>query len=361
MKILKTVKEILNQEPPLLVGVDISNSSIKAMELMKDNNQYSIQAYGNVMLPPNAVVDKNIKDVKVVADALSTLLNSSKFSTQNVAVALSGASVITRVIQIDANLKENEILDQISLEADRYIPYPLEEVNLDFQILGPSKKNSQLMDVMLAAARIETIDAYLEALNMAGLKVKIVEVESFSLERAFSLITDKLPNQGVNQRIALLDIGGATTTLSVFHNQDVIYNRDQGFGGRQLTEEIQRRYSLSIKEALAAQKLGGLPEEYVTEVLEPFRETVAQQINRALEFYYSSEQHGELDYIALVGGTASIPDLDEAVYQRTTIKTIVANPISEMLIGSNVKSDLIINDGPSLMLCCGLAMRSFDK
>jgi type IV pilus assembly protein PilM len=259
-----------------------------------------------------------------------------------------------------AALSDQELESQIQLEADQYIPYPLEEVNLDFEVVGPSDKNPDLVDVLLAASRSENVDDRVAALEMAGLVANIVDVEAYAMENACSQLVDQMPEHGEDQTIAIADIGATTTTLNVLHNNKIIYTREQNFGGRQLTEEIQRRYGLSLEEAGMAKRQGGLPDNYVPEVLDPFKEAMAQQVSRSLQFFFSSSAYNNVDHIILAGGSSSIVGVDDLIEEKLGTPASVANPFANMSVASKVKHQALSADAPALMIACGLALRSFD-
>ncbi|WP_328184522.1 pilus assembly protein PilM [Marinobacter sp. OP 3.4] len=343
-----------------VLGVDVSSSSVKLLELSKQGSRYKVESHAVEPLPVNAVVEKNITDVEAVGDAIKRVVGKARTGVKQAAVAVSGSAVITKVIQMNAGLNEFELEDQIALEADQYIPYPLDEVAIDFEVQGPSESNPDQVDVLLAACRKENVDIREDALDIAGLTAKIVDVEAYALERAYSLIEPQLDSHGEELVVAIVDIGATMTTLSVLAGGQTVYTREQIFGGKQLTEEIQRRYGLSVEEAGLAKKQGGLPDDYETEVLEPFREAVVQQVARALQFFFGASQYNAVDYVLLAGGTASIQRLAEMVEEKTATSTIVANPFSDMAVGSRVNASALANDAPSLMIACGLAMRSFD-
>jgi type IV pilus assembly protein PilM len=250
--------------------------------------------------------------------------------------------------------------DQIALEADQYIPYPLDEVSIDFEVQGPSETNPDQVDVLLAACRKENVDVREDALEIAGLKARVVDVEAYALERAYTLIEPQLDAQGEDLVVAVVDLGATMTTLSVLAEGKTVYTREQIFGGKQLTEEIQRRYGLSLEEAGLAKKQGGLPDDYEAEVLMPFREAVVQQVARALQFFFGASQYNAVDYVVLAGGTASIQGLTDMVEEKTGAPTLLANPFADMSVGTRVNASALGNDAPSLMIACGLAMRSFD-
>lgn len=354
---------LFRRKKPALVGLDISSTAVKLLELSKTGgggSAYRVESYAVEALPPNAVVDKGIGDVEAVGEAVRNVLKRSGSKSKHAAVAVSGSAVITKTIAMPADLSDQEMESQIQLEADQYIPYSLEEVNMDFEILGPSEKNPEMVDVLLAASRSENVEDRVAALDLAGLATEIVDVEAYAMENAFSQIAEQLPNQGEGLTVAVADIGASTTTMNVLHSNRVIYTREQNFGGRQLTEEIQRRYGLSYEEAGMAKRQGGLPDNYVPEVLDPFREAMAQQVSRALQFFFSASPYNSVDHVVLAGGCSSIPGVDELIEEKLGVPAMVANPFAAMSVSSKVKPQGLSNDAPSLMIACGLALRSFD-
>lgn len=216
------------------------------------------------------------------------------------------------------------------------------------------------MDVLLAASRSENVDVRVAAADLGGLTPKIIDVEAYAMETTFSLIAPQLPNGSEGMTVAVFDVGATMTTLSVLHDLKTIYTREAVFGGKQLTEEIQRRYGLSYEEAGMAKKQGGLPDTYIPEVLDPFKEAMTQQISRSLQFFFSSSQFSSVDHIVLAGGSASIPDIDQMIEERLSISTSIANPFANMTLSSKIKAQVLSNDAPALMIVCGLALRSFD-
>jgi type IV pilus assembly protein PilM len=267
--------------------------------------------------------------------------------------------VITKTVEMNAGLNADEMDFQIRAEADQYIPYPLEEVALDWELAGPSDKSPDMVNVLLAACRSETVERRKDSVEIAGYEVAKVDVEAFCTERAFALLEAQVAGENV-ETVAVLDIGATMTTLSVMHNGKSIYTREQLFGGRQLTEDIMRRYGLSEDDAQRAKLEGGVPDDYESEILGPFREAVVQQVSRSLQFFYSSSQFNDVDSIILAGGTSSIPGLAEQVQDTIGTPTVVANPFVSMTLSQKVNATWLANDAPSLMIAAGLAMRSFD-
>lgn len=344
----------------VLLGLDISSTSVKLLELSRSGDRYRVESYGVEPLPPNAVVEKNISDVEGVGEAIKRLISRSKAGSNQVAVAVAGSAVITKTIEMDASLTDAEMENQIIVEADQYIPYPLDEVAIDFEVQGVSERNSEQVEVLLAACRRENVELREAALDLSGAKARIVDIEAHAMKRAFELVKPQLGSNADDLVVAILDIGATMTTLSVLADDRSIYTREQLFGGKQLTEEIQRRYSLSFEEAGLAKKQGGLPDDYEQECLPTFKEAVLQQVTRSLQFFFSSSQYDDVDYIVLAGGTASIDGLSEIIENKLGTPTIIANPFIDMSLASKVDADALANDAPAMMISCGLAMRSFD-
>ena len=343
-----------------LVGLDISSTAVKLLELSRSGNRYRVESYAVEPLPPSSVVEKNIAQVDAVGETVKRAVKRSGTRAKYAAAAVAGSAVITKTITMPVDLSDDEMASQIQLEADQYIPYPLEEVSLDFEVLGPSEKSADMVDVLLAASRSENVELRVDAIDLGDLVAKVIDVEAYTMERAFSLLAEQLPERARGKTVAVVDIGATMTTLSVMHDLKVIYTREQVFGGKQLTEEIQRRYGLSYEEAGMAKRQGGLPDDYVPEVLEPFKEAMVQQVSRSLQFFFSATQYNSVDHILLAGGSASIPGVDDLIAAKIGTATSIANPFANMSLSSRVKAQSLSNDAPALMIACGLAMRSFD-
>jgi len=346
-----------------MLGLDISSTSVKLLELSRSGGNYKVESYGVEPLPENAVIEKNISDVEGVGEAIQRLIERCKTKVKFAAVAVAGSAVITKTIEMGALLTPDEMEKQIEVEADQYIPYPLDEVALDFEVQGISPRSEEQVEVLLAACRRENVEMREAALELGGLKAKVVDIEAHCIQRAFELVREDFSEEGDEEEgriIAIIDIGATMTTLSVLTGAGAPYTREQLFGGKQLTEEIQRRYSLSVEEAGLAKKLGGLPDDYETEVLVPFKEAVVQQVTRSLQFFYSSSAYDDVDHIILAGGTSSIDGLADMVAAKLGTPCSIANPFLHMTMSSKVNEANLGNDAPALMIACGLALRSFD-
>ena len=347
-----------NRTPPL-VGIDISSTAVKLLQLSKSGDRYRVENYAVEPLPPNAVQEKNIVEVEAVGEAVGRAVQRSGTKLKHCAIAVAGSAVITKVIQMPADLSDDELDGQIQIEANQYIPYPLDEVSMDYEVLGPVPENPEVVDVLLAASRSENVDIRVAAVELGGLTAKIVDVEAYAMENAFNLVQPQIETDD-NQVVAVVDVGATMTTLIVIRNGKTIYTREQVFGGKQLTDEVMRRYGLSYEEAGLAKRQGGLPDSYEIEVLDPFKEAMVQQVSRSLQFFYSASEHSNVDHIVLAGGCASIQGIGEMVEDQMGVPSTIASPLANMSLSGKVQAQALSADAPALMIACGLAMRSFD-
>jgi type IV pilus assembly protein PilM len=348
-----------NKQP--LLGLDITTSSVKLIELSESGKRYRVESYAAEPTPPNSVNDKAIVDAKAVGEAIRRAVKRSGAKATHAAIAISGDAAITKIIQLPINLSERDLEGQVEIQADQYIPFPMEEVSFDFEIIGTNEKDPELMDVLLVATRTENVDQRKAAVQAAGLEAQIVDVEAFALENACKLLSHQIPDAGEGHLVAVVDIGASSTTFSVLQDLRVIYTRDFTFGGQQLTEEIMRTYGLSMEDAGRAKKQGGLPSNYQPEVLEPFVDDMTQQVSRSLQFYLASGGgREEPDMILVCGGCANIPGIADVISSRVGIPTEVGDPLGQMKVSSKAKSQGVHKDSTALLTACGLALRSFD-
>jgi len=344
-----------------LIGLDISSSAVKLLELSKSGDRYNVEAYAVEPLPANVISDKQVMDPKLVGEVIARAVNRAGSRSKNAAVAVAGSSVITKLIFMPASLTEQEMEEQIKAEADQYIPYPIEEVNMDFQILGPSAKDKTTVDVLLAACRKEQVEQRMAALEIAGLKPLVVDIEAYALENACQFMRHQMPDGGKGKTIAVVDMGASMTSLMVLHDLQTVYTRDQTFGGRQLTEDIMRFYGMSHDEAAKAKRQGTLPDNYRSEVLDHFIADMAQQIERSVQFFFSaSSQHSVIDQMILAGGCAQIEGVAAAIQERLGMPTVTARPFAQMSVASRAKPAQLAQDETSMLIAAGLACRAFD-
>ena len=344
-----------------VIGLDISSSAVKMVELSSDGKGgYRVDRYTVEVLPKDVVADGNIVNLEIVAESVKRAWKRMATTTRQVAMALPSAAVITKKIIVPAGLREAELEVQVESEANQYIPFALEEVNLDFQVIGSAPSSPEEVEVLIAASKKEKVEDRVAVAEAAGLKVTIMDVESYALLAAFELIEQQLPDAGKNQVIALIDIGANVMNLTVLRNRQQVYAREQAFGGNQLTQDIARQYGMSFEEAESAKRASNLPENYESDLLRPFMEALALEVSRALQFFFTSTQFNQVDHIVLAGGCAVLPGVDEIVASRTQVNTMVANPFASMVLSDRVRAKSLIVDASALMVACGLALRRFD-
>src|SRR5437762_11116001 len=358
---LSSALDIFKTKAPSLVGIDISSTSVKLVELSDAGKAgFRLERYAVEPLAKDVVADGNIANLDQVADALRRAHKRLGSRNRNVALALPAAMVITKKIIVPTGQTEEELELQVETEANQYIPFALDEVNLDFQILGPAPNNADEVEVLIAASRKEKVEDRVAIAEAAGLKPRVMDVESYATEEAFVMISPSLPANGRDQNIALVDIGAHVMHFYVLRNNQILFSRDQAFGGNQLTHEIQRAFNLSPEEAESAKKNAGLPENYDVDVLQPFMETLALEVTRALQFFFTSTSYSQVDQIVLSGGCSLLPGLDELVSKRAGVGTMVANPFASMQASERIRPRQLAMDAPMLMIATGLAMRSFE-
>jgi type IV pilus assembly protein PilM len=320
-----------------------------------------VESYAAEPTPPNAINEKAIVDADAVGEAIRRAVKRSGSKAKEVAIAISGDAAITKVIQMPGSLGENELEGQVELQADQYIPFPMEEVSFDFEVIGPSERDPDMLDVLLVATRTENVEQRQVAVEAAGLGARVVDVEAFAVENACQLLTHQMIDGGVDKLVAIVDFGASTTTYSVLQDLKVVYTRDFAFGGQQLTEEIMRTYGLSLEDAGRAKKEGGLPSNYQPEVLDAFIDDMSQQVNRSLQFFLASGSGREQpDQILVCGGCANIPGVADVIGSRVGIPTEIGDPLGQMKVSGKAKSQGVHGDATALLTAFGLALRNFD-
>ncbi len=353
--------DFFNESTPPLIGVDIGASAVKMVELSGSaKTGYRLEGYSIAAVPKDAVVDGNVTNLEQVAEAVKLAWKLLGTREKRAAMALPSAAVITKKVMMTAGLREEEMEVQVEGEANQYIPFPLEEVNIDFQVLGASSNNPDEVEVLIAAARKEKIEDRVAAAEEAGLKVTVMDVDTYATEAAYQLVANQLPNAGKDQTVMIVDLGASMMHINVLHDNKSVYIREQAFGGAQLTQEIQRRFGLSVEEAEIAKRKGGLPDSYEGEVLQPYMHALATEVARGMQFFTSSTQYNRVDHIVLAGGCAAIPAMDVMVQDRTQVNTVVANPFQSMTFSNRIKQQQATTDAPALIVACGLAMRGVD-
>ena len=335
-----------------ILGIDISSTSVKVLEISRTGDKYCVEGYGRVILPEQAMEGNVIKDADAVASSIKKLLITTNLTCREAACAVPESTAISKIIQINDSLSVQEIEELVVIEADKYIPYPIDEINIDFNVIGPSLKNSAMLDVLIVASRSENVSNRVDVLNRAGLVAKVVDVESYAVERASQLLRPELPAGGDKKNITIVDIGATYT-----HGMKIIFSREEEFGGKQLIDAVMQRYGMQRQEAFVAIEQGSLPDDYESETLLPFKELILLQVKRSLQFFFSTSHYTFVDHIILAGGVAKLPGIAELLQEHINIPTSIANPFAHMTFAKTVDRDMITKDSPMLMVACGLALR----
>lgn len=339
------------------VGVDIGSSSVKLVSLSQHGHDYQVDSYAVVPLPPSAVVDGTVENQGEVSDAIERGIKICGNKLRHAVIAVPSSAVITKRLEISNAFSEQELEEQVKIEADQFIPYALDEVALDFEVIGPVDNNHALNEILLVACRRDDVSSREEAVNGAQLQCEIVDVDTFATERLLPLLEGCNPDA----LIGLVDIGASTLTLNVFRKGKIVYNREQAFGGNELTNAIHQQYGMEVAEVEQKLRNGSLDDEIVEMLVMPFRQSVIQQVSRALQFFYSSGAQSQLSELYLAGGTAGIEGLSDLMQEEIGVPAKVVNPFSSIRVGPRLNQDRLINDAPMLAKACGLALRSFDR
>jgi len=351
---------ILRPTKPVLLGVDIGNSAVKVVELAQAGAGIELHGYAVVALTMEEHPAKDESRIQVIGTAVRKAVRQLGTRLTQAVTAVPSAAVIIKTLTFPAHLSEDDIEAQIELESEQYIPYPLDEVSLDFTVLGASASVPGAVDVEIVASRKEYVEDRAAGLEWAGLKTQIVDVESFAMERACHRVlaaTGEPTGEGV---YAIGDVGATTLTLIVIKDRQVIFTREQTFGGRQLSEEVRKRYGLSFEDAERAKKQGGLPEGYAAEVMAPFVEALGQQLDRSLHFFQSAQPQLKLDRLFLAGGCAALKGIAEHFAPRDHCPVLTIDPFQGMTISPRASRANLALDAPGLLAATGMALRSFE-
>ncbi|MCF6438555.1 pilus assembly protein PilM [Pseudoalteromonas luteoviolacea] len=352
--------QIFKKHAPLMVGIDIGSHCVKAVLLAESSAGYRVEAVAIEPLPKGAMKERAIQDIEAIGRVISKLKKRLPKGTQFASVAVSGQTVITKMIFMDVSLTDAELESQIAIEADSLIPYPLDEVSLDFEKLSVNEADPSKVNVLLSAARTESVQARVGALEESGLKAKVVDVESYALARSVDVLYEQLPSDSYDKVVAIIDIGAVVTLISVVQSGKTLYTRDQVFGGEQYTNSIVAYYNKTFDEAELAKTTGDLPPNYTFEVLAPFQTSLLQQIRRALQMFMTTSGHDQVDYIILTGGTALVEGLDRLLVDELGVHSIIGDPFANMEIAPKVDRSVLNRHSAQFSIATGLALRSFS-
>lgn len=353
------LSSLWKKKASLMVGIDIGSHSIKAVLLNQNDNGYILEAIAIEPMPRGAIVDREIQDIDAVGKVVAKIRKKISSSVNQAAAAVSGQTVITKIIYMDVALNEQELASQIEIEADSLIPYPLDEVSLDFESLDINESDPSKINVLLSAARTESVEARVAALEAGGFEAKVIDVESYAISRGYDLTLAQLPSDAAAKIIATVDLGATMTLLSVSESGNHIYSRDQLFGGEQYTRSIVSYYNKSFEEAEMAKLTNDLAPNYTFEVLAPFHTILVQQIRRAIQMFLTASGKEKIDYLVISGGSALVEGVEQLLTEELGIHTVIANPFAGMEISDNINKEELIHTAPRFMVASGLALRSF--
>ena len=351
---------LMGRKHPPMIGLDISSSSVKLVELSQTKTgEFVLERFASEPFEKGWIADGQIEKFDEVADAVRRVVARSGCRTRDVALAMPQSAVITKKIMLPAGLRDEEMELQVEVEANQYIPFSLDEVSLDFCVIGPSPTSVGDVEVLIAASRKDRVQDRQGLAEAAGLKPMVLDIESHASRMAMGRLIASLPNEGKDALVALFEIGADTTSLKVLRDDEMLYDRDQAFGGSQLTQLISRQYGFSFEEAETKKLANDLPEDYEVAVLNPFVDGLSQEIGRALQYFFTSTPHHKVHYVMLAGGTATLPGLKERVTELTGFACMVVNPFDNMSLGSAVREPKLRREAPAYLTACGLAMRRF--
>ncbi|CDG85505.1 pilus assembly protein PilM [Janthinobacterium agaricidamnosum] len=364
------LKALFGQSGGPLLGVDISTSGVRLVELSLgakpgkgarpgEPPDIRLERYATEALPRGAVVDGNIENLEQVAEAVRRVWKKSGARTRHIALGMPPASVITKKIILPAGLSEEQLEIQVESEASQYIPFALDEVSLDFDVIGPAANAGDDIEVMLAASRREKVEDRIAVAEAAGLKALVMDIDSYAARAALERVTLRTPAIGAQHVLALFQIGAQVMHLSVLQGGVTIYEKEQIFGGNQLTQDIVRSFGLPFDEAEARKKTGDLPESYQQEILPPFLDSAALEITRAIQFFFTSTPYTKVDQLFLAGGCAQLPGLVDIIATRSKIPTTLLSPFAGMSFAPGVRESALRGDAPAYLVACGLALRRF--
>ncbi len=344
-----------------ILGVDMTADAVKVVELAQSDESYRVEAYAGEPVPADSIDGPSILDVEAVGKAVRRAVKRAGTRSREAAAAIAGDAVVTRTIRVPGKLSDDEIQGHVAFQVEQFLPFPMEEASLDFEVAGPSEVAAGMSDVLLVATRSVHVTQRQRALRAAGLEARVVEPEPYAVERACRLLTHQMIGGGLRQLIALVDFGAVTTTFSALADGKLIYTRDFAFGGRQLTEEIMDTYGLGVEEAEQAKHAGELPFGYRAEVLDGFLEDMSQQVSRSLQFFLASNSSvGQPVQILVCGGCAKLPGVADAIEARLGIRTQIGDPLGHMNVSARAEAQGVFGGDTGLITACGLALRSCD-
>ncbi|MBV5340697.1 MAG: type IV pilus assembly protein PilM [Deltaproteobacteria bacterium] len=337
-----------------VVGIDIGSSSVKVVQLKNNNGSFQLLNAGIYPLPPEAIVDNTLMDSSSIARVVKNLVASLGIKIKDVACSISGNSVIIRKIVLPA-MPQEELEDQISWEAEQYIPFDINDVNMDFQILSPDSNDPSKMNVLLVASKKDIINDYLAVFSEAGMKLSVVDIDSFAVQNAFEV------NHDYNSEdiLALVNIGASIMNINVIKDGITLFTRDVQMGGNLYTEEIQKQLGLSSSDAetgkLLAHESNNTP---LQNVILKVNETISQEIRRSLDFYNSTASDERISGVFISGGCSKVYNLIGTISEKIGLKVERLNPFAKLkYTEKDFDPEFLQEIAPFMAVPVGLAIR----
>lgn len=351
----KTKKNSKNQD---FFALDIGASAVRVLQIIKKGGQWVVMGAGQAPITRNVVADKSILDTTALAKAIDMATKSARIKSKNVYASMPSSQATIETINIPADLDEMEREDYVSVEASNHIPFPVEDVRMDFDVIGKSEADDELLEVMLVAAKSDHFQMMVDSIREADLNVEVMDVDELAIERAMGFIIDKHPIPNTNDPLeVVIDLGHEFTTIHVLNDGKSIYNREQQFGMKQLIDEISRKFEVSTPEAIQGIRNANLGDEFKNEMLPQFRNDVAGQINRLIQFFFAATSYNRVHRIWVCGGGAGLPGVAEEVAELTGVQTRILNPLSDVQINKGVDLNYVKHNGSSFLSAFGLAIR----
>lgn len=313
---------------PRLVGVDITPSEVRLLELNFVGNCYGVEAYAIVELSENMIEGEIVKSPELLSAVIRQAVKQSNTKATIAAIAIPDSLAMTKVVQMNSSLNEVEIERQLTINTDQYISFPIEEVNLDFSILGLSKKQANCLDILIVATRTENIESRVKILSAGRLITHIADVESQAIERACCLTAFQFPHYGIDQIIAVVDLNFQFINLIILHDLRTVFTRKETWKEEEIADN---------------------------------KKWIINQLKRSLQFFFSTTQYNEINHLAFIGKMELISDLQNEIKQELKISTSVVNPFENMIISPSVDTEKLMSDSSQFIVCCGLALRGFEK
>ncbi|MFY7697913.1 MAG: type IV pilus assembly protein PilM [Legionella sp.] len=352
------MRKLFEKKARVMLGIDISSASVKIVAISVDTHGFCVRGYGCEPLPIGTMESGQIKNVDAVTNAIKLIMTRASLQSREAALAVPDSSAISKIIQINNALTETEIEEMVVMEADKYFPYPIDEISLDFEVLGPSSKHTTMQDVLVVASRAQNISNRVEAVTQAGLTVKIVDVESYAIERVGELLLNRMTNNTADKVVAIIDMGAVYTRFFVMHKSKIIFSREEEFGGKYLIDMLQYHYNMKVDEAIEALEQKKFPDNFDNEILQPFKDQIVMQVKRALQFFMSTGQHPAIDHVFLAGGVAKEPGIAQLVEDSIHIPVEIAQPFEQIDLANTIHKEHLREEAPRLLVACGLALRA---